>query len=243
MPKVNVYLPEDLYERVKNSKLPISAICQTALAEALDDIDGVQETTIVRRLSWPEDIALDIPIGRHVHEIVMLAYGIAGERGSPTVEAEDIMAAVVDQGDSLVVALLEQHGFAATDLRAEISALTRQVGPASDIISVRLSHDVREILEKSAEQARTAGAAALLGRHLFFVIAEEKGPMGQLIRRLGVDRALTSAAFDLSELGIAFGLNSATLASRSQFSGSMWDELRTRLTRIEEELSALRQGK
>lgn len=36
MPKINVYLPSDLAERVKAQNLPVSAICQRALWEVVE---------------------------------------------------------------------------------------------------------------------------------------------------------------------------------------------------------------
>lgn len=41
MPKVQVYLPEDLYERLKRraGSINVSGVLQAALAEQLDDLD------------------------------------------------------------------------------------------------------------------------------------------------------------------------------------------------------------
>lgn len=36
MPKVSVYLPDDLYRRAKDHDLPISALAQEAITKALD---------------------------------------------------------------------------------------------------------------------------------------------------------------------------------------------------------------
>ncbi|MDX6415722.1 MAG: hypothetical protein QOG28_342, partial [Trebonia sp.] len=35
MPKINVYLPDDLAEAVKEAGLPVSAICQATLEQAV----------------------------------------------------------------------------------------------------------------------------------------------------------------------------------------------------------------
>ncbi len=38
MPKINVYLPDELAAAVKEADLPVSAICQTALQKAVRDV-------------------------------------------------------------------------------------------------------------------------------------------------------------------------------------------------------------
>jgi hypothetical protein len=44
LPKINVYLPEDLAEQVKAHDLPVSAICQSALRKELDKMQTKQLT-------------------------------------------------------------------------------------------------------------------------------------------------------------------------------------------------------
>jgi len=45
MPKVNVYLPDDLAERVKQLAVPISATCQQALTQEVRRMEAVAEAT------------------------------------------------------------------------------------------------------------------------------------------------------------------------------------------------------
>jgi post-segregation antitoxin (ccd killing protein) len=47
MPKVSVYLPDDLYRRVREHGLPLSAITQTAVEQALRTSE---------RLAWVEQM-------------------------------------------------------------------------------------------------------------------------------------------------------------------------------------------
>ncbi len=42
MPKINVYLPEELAAAVKEAQLPISAICQAALEKAVRDVTSAR---------------------------------------------------------------------------------------------------------------------------------------------------------------------------------------------------------
>ena len=49
VPKINVYLPEELATSVRAASLPVSAICQAALEQALR---GVQALRSVDEPSW-----------------------------------------------------------------------------------------------------------------------------------------------------------------------------------------------
>src|ERR1700712_422871 len=40
MPKINVYLPEGLAIAVRDAGIPVSAVCQRALADAVAAVDG-----------------------------------------------------------------------------------------------------------------------------------------------------------------------------------------------------------
>ena len=44
MPKINVYLPDDLAAAVRDTQLPVSAICQAALERAVRDIEAARST-------------------------------------------------------------------------------------------------------------------------------------------------------------------------------------------------------
>lgn len=51
MPKVNVYLPDDLYVRAKQRKLPLSALTQRAVEQAL--ADGELQSWVTRLRTRP----------------------------------------------------------------------------------------------------------------------------------------------------------------------------------------------
>src|ERR1700741_3566636 len=42
MPKVNVYLPDDLAEAVRSANIPISTVCQRALEEAVREVHSIK---------------------------------------------------------------------------------------------------------------------------------------------------------------------------------------------------------
>ncbi|HZD98902.1 MAG TPA: type II toxin-antitoxin system CcdA family antitoxin, partial [Micromonosporaceae bacterium] len=46
MPKINVYLPDELAEAVKEAGVPVSAICQRALEQAVRRITAIRQAAL-----------------------------------------------------------------------------------------------------------------------------------------------------------------------------------------------------
>ena len=46
MPKINVYLPDDLADAVRDTGVPVSAICQRALEQAVRRITAIRQTAL-----------------------------------------------------------------------------------------------------------------------------------------------------------------------------------------------------
>lgn len=243
MPKINVYLPDDLFEQVKRAKLPVSAICQDALSAALRTIAETLESANPPQPPLPEEPDLGIRLGQHVRAIVAIAYPIAAERGSPTVEAEDIFAGIIEQGESLLLLLLEQFGFPPHRLREALEAASRAGRPPIDPAEVRLSDEARGILARAAAEAKDAGAEMLTGRYLFLsLVKEREGVVAEVVEALGLAHTLTNAVFDTSDAGVAYGTHGIAMRKRDVILETMWSDIRTRLDRIEEKLGTDRNG-
>ena len=46
MPKINVYLPDELAQAVKEAGVPVSAVCQRALEQAVRRVTAIRETAL-----------------------------------------------------------------------------------------------------------------------------------------------------------------------------------------------------
>ena len=46
MPKINVYLPDDLADAVRDAGIPVSAVCQRALEQAVRRVTAIRETAL-----------------------------------------------------------------------------------------------------------------------------------------------------------------------------------------------------
>jgi ATP-dependent Clp protease ATP-binding subunit ClpC len=214
MPKINVYLPDDLAAAVREARLSVSPICQKALAEAVRVVAGAREA--VEALRDPEFDPHQHPqisariAGRmtgHLGHALQLARDFTGSHG--LVEAEDLLVGVLDEPDNLGIQVLQSLD---VDIRGLRDAATRAGGARGREATPRRSRarGSRPTRDGSAHQrdqglldglsagARLAIAAALeaaidLGHdyvgceHLVLGLTEAEGAAGALLRELGIE--------------------------------------------------------
>ena len=60
VPKINVYLPDDLADAVKEMGVPVSAICQRALEASVRRVTAIRQATLGQ-------VPPDDPAGRMAH--------------------------------------------------------------------------------------------------------------------------------------------------------------------------------
>ncbi|WP_219518876.1 Clp protease N-terminal domain-containing protein, partial [Nonomuraea ceibae] len=105
MPKINVYLPDELAEAVKEAGVPVSAICQRALEQAVRRVTAI-------RASVPADLDPDRPSGALSHltartrTVLKLAADLAAAGRAPAVGTEHLLAAMLDEGTNLALHVL-----------------------------------------------------------------------------------------------------------------------------------------
>src|SRR3954447_16483701 len=97
MPKINVYLPDDLADAVRDAELPVSAICQRALAQA------VRRTTAIRQ-ALLDDLHTDRLAARLPSFTARLVTTLTGAAdrakaaGAANVTTGDLLAGMIGEG-------------------------------------------------------------------------------------------------------------------------------------------------
>ena len=101
MPKINVYLPDDLADAVRDTGVPVSAICQRALEQA------VRRVTAIRRISLTDLSSADLAgqlsafTARAVTVLTLARDSAAGP-----VTTTDLRNGLLDEGGNLAVQVL-----------------------------------------------------------------------------------------------------------------------------------------
>jgi ATP-dependent Clp protease ATP-binding subunit ClpC len=199
MPKINVYLPDDLAEAVKESGVSVSAVCQRALEQAVQRVNLIRQTALSDLDG--EDLAARIP---HFTDraITALRLGIEQARSDGTAEVgtAHLLGGVLSEGANLALHVLrameiEPQRIGRT-LEAQASKGSERAG---DDEPLRYSQTAANALELAVTEATSLGHNYVGCEHLLLgLVTEPEGTAGHVLRSLGAEprptrRAVTTA--------------------------------------------------
>ncbi|MET8340984.1 Clp protease N-terminal domain-containing protein [Streptosporangium canum] len=196
MPKINVYLPDELAEAVKEAGVPVSAICQRALEQAVRRVTAIRETA----LSAPD---LDDPTARFTHftdrtrTAVKLAVEEARAEGAAEVGTEHLLSGMLAEGGNLALHILRAMEIDPEQVRRELDRLAPAAPPAGPPGGAppRFGGSAAAALELTVTDATGMGHNYIGCEHLLLgLIGEPDGAAGQLLRGLGAEPRLTRRA-------------------------------------------------
>src|ERR671929_105843 len=123
MPKINVYLPDDLADAVRDAGVPVSAICQRALEQAVRRISAIRQT-VLDALSDADETAtgpglrFSVPAANAVE----LAVGEATAFGHNYVGCEHLLIGLAAEPDGVAGRVLRAAGADPKGVRRAVSA-------------------------------------------------------------------------------------------------------------------------
>jgi ATP-dependent Clp protease ATP-binding subunit ClpC len=200
VPKINVYLPDDLADAVKEMGIPVSAICQRALEASVRRVTAVRQATL-------GEVHLDDPGGRMAHftakarAAVGLAVRTAHAGGSGTVGTEHLLAGLLaDPTNLAMVVLTSMEIEPAAVLRAltatGVTIATPESAAGTDAAAgtgtggggLRFTGPAANALELAVTEAISMGHNYIGCEHLLLGVATEtEGTGGAVLRDLGAD--------------------------------------------------------
>lgn len=197
MPKINVYLPDDLADAVRDTGVPVSAICQRALEQAVSRMAAIQHTGLSDLDG--ADLAARLPsfTGRAV-EVLTLAITHARTAGEPYVTTGDLLHGMLTEGGNLALQILAVSDVDPATLTAPTSA---EPGSGNGL---RFSRSAAAVLELAVSEAAGLGHNYIGCEHLLIgLAAEPDGAAGTLLRSRGVDGKSTRRAVSTALAGYA----------------------------------------
>jgi ATP-dependent Clp protease ATP-binding subunit ClpA len=200
VPKINVYLPDDLAEAVKAAGVPVSAICQRALEQAVRRVTAIRETV----LGDLDDAALAARLPHftaRVRTVLRLAAENA-EDAENAVGTGHLLGGVLTEGGNLAVRVLRAIDIEPTQVRAALATQSLAEAPVADDAARRLSGPAAAALELAVTEATALGHNYVGCEHLLLgLIAEPDGAAGQVLRSLGAELRLTRRAVSAALAG------------------------------------------
>jgi ATP-dependent Clp protease ATP-binding subunit ClpA len=191
MPKINVYLPDELAAAVRDAGVPVSAICQAALENAVRDVDAARATDLV-----PDEGKVRGRLFRHftprARNAASAAEAQAREHGHNSVGTEHLLLGILDVGGNLALNVLDALEVEPDDVRTELLA---SLPPAATVRSEdrpRFTPATKKALENAATEAISFGHNYIGCEHLLLgLVSVEDGLASQVLRRMGVELRTT----------------------------------------------------
>lgn len=208
---MNVYLPDDLEHLVRETGVPVSAVCQAALRAAVDAVATI-------RSGRGADEALAAKYTPRLAEI--LATGPS--------TALELLGAIVLHGENLGARVL-------ADLGVELPAPRR--GRATKVRTT--SAEVRETLAAAYRVALELHHDYLGAEHVVIALARDDSPIVELFHALGIDERLARSRV-IHLLSNPMLAGAAPAADPPGPSPEILDRFEAELRRMSEELAALR---
>jgi ATP-dependent Clp protease ATP-binding subunit ClpC len=200
MPKINVYLPDDLAAAVREHHVPVSSVCQRALRQAVDAVSALKDGLVPDE---GEAAAAGGLFGRftpRARGALRLAQEQATERGHGPADTEHVLLGVLDEGGNLALKALEVLDVEPVDVRTEIDAVLGQ-RPTSDD-RAHFTPASKVVLALAVREALGLGHNYVGCEHLLLgLVADEEGKAGQVLRSMGVDLRATRRAVAASLAG------------------------------------------
>ncbi len=195
MPKINVYLPDDLAEAVKAASIPVSSVCQRALEEALRTAGSVRES--LRRPPSAEGSGVYSRLTDRARQVLLLAEAQARQRQHGHTGTEHLLLGMLDEGGNLGLRVLAHVGVDPADVRAEIEGVMAtaldQVDPPPE--RAPFTPRAKKIIELAMQEALKLGHNYIGCEHLLLALAVEDGGLaGHVLRSMGVEPTVTRRA-------------------------------------------------
>ncbi|GIM97711.1 Clp protease N-terminal domain-containing protein [Paractinoplanes toevensis] len=229
MPKINVYLPDDLADAVRDSGVPVSAICQRALEQAIRRMQAIREVS----LSDLDPASFSERLPSFTGRLVM-ALSLAADRAKAAsttiVTTGDLLGGLQAEGSNLALQILTAMDVAPASLTAPSTPEPAVAGEA-----LRFSNPAAVALELAVGEAVGFGHNYVGCEHLLVALAgEPDGTAGELLRTRGVDARSTRRAVAAALAGYVHLRASATQAPpASALMAAFRTELAPLIERIE----------
>jgi ATP-dependent Clp protease ATP-binding subunit ClpC len=235
MPKINVYLPDELAEAVRDAQLPVSAICQAALEKAVRDIGAARSTDEPPEAGHPRG-----RLFRHftdrARNAVSAAQREAKEHGHCYIGTEHLLLGVLDEGANVGIKVLESLEVEVPDVRAELVASLLPPGkpPGEKVPFTPLA---KAVLERAATESLSLGHNYIGCEHLLLgLVGVEDGLASQVLRRMGVELRTTRRVVTATLSGYVLAREQVSPAPAEELPEATAEILR-RLRAIEERLA------
>ena len=122
------------------------------------------------------------------HEALTVASGLAERRNNPEILAEHLLAAMLEQDESIVPRVIAKVGAQPAAVRGEVNAALDALPQLGAAAEARFSREARDVIRAAEDEAGALRDEYISTEHLLLGIAASDGAAGQALRREGATR-------------------------------------------------------
>ncbi|WP_232251112.1 Clp protease N-terminal domain-containing protein [Actinoalloteichus sp. GBA129-24] len=247
MPKINIYLPDELAEGVRESGIPVSAICQRALETSVRRVNAIRGT-VLDNLDGDDPTARLSRFTDRARTVISLAITRAREQRAATVGTEHLLGGMLAEGGNLALPVLRVMEIEPDRIGRELERVSATVGDGAERpAALRFSGSAANALELTVTEAIARGHDYVGCEHLLLgLVAESDGAAGEVLRGLGVDlrstrRAVTAALTGYVHLRAQTAANAQAAPASADVGAMLATAVRHELRPILDRLDRLEQ--
>lgn len=239
MPKINVYLPDELADAVRAANVPVSAICQRALEQSVRRLTAIR-ATVLGDLAAEDPTAQLSQFTERARSSIKLAIDQARAAGADRVGTEHLLHGMLAEGTNLALQVLRAEEIDPAHVRRVLANATTEPPAPDTPPASRFSDPAANALELTVTEALALGHNYVGCEHLLLgLLAEPDGTGGTVLRELGVElratrQAVTAALSGYGHLRaqLAGAGSAAPPAAAALIATTVRTELRPLLDRI-----------
>lgn len=194
MPKINVYLPDELADAVRSTGVPVSVVCQQALEHAVRRVEDVRAALAQDQ---PSVATLDQLTEFTERTRRVLAYAAErAEAAGSAVTTAGLLAAIVEDDSNLAFRVLQSAGIDLDTLLADLASTHGIGSPAAD---EPFSTPAKDAIRHAVDEAIAFGHNYVGCEHLLLALASAENDEGSsALAAQGIDyrslrRSISSA--------------------------------------------------
>lgn len=184
MPKINVYLPDELADAVKEAGIPVSAVCQRALEQSARWVSAIRATAL-DELSTADATDQLNQFTDRARRVVSSAVERARTDGAAEVGTEHLLHGLLTEEGNLALHVLRVLEVAPETVARTLAQRLPEAGGGAGL---RFSTPAANALERTVSEAIGLGHNYVGGEHLLLgLVAETDGVAGEVLRQAGLD--------------------------------------------------------
>jgi ATP-dependent Clp protease ATP-binding subunit ClpA len=241
MPKINVYLPDDLADAVREAGIPVSVVCQRALDQAVRRVADVR-AAVAGRQDLDEALGRLTSLTERARTVLARAVEQARVQGASAVTSAHLLGGLVSEGTNLALHILRAVDVDPDRLGRELSGRPQDEPPVPgttpDVLA--FSAPAAAALHLAVTEAISLDHNYVGGEHLLLGLATEpEGVAGSVLRDAGAEPRGLRQAVGAAVAGYAHLRSQQATGRVPALQAAVADAVRQQLAPVIERLGAV----